>query len=192
MIHGQESLLQIAAGLSVRETGTDARRFEAFSHEQYPALLRFLRLRMRNEEDARDATQESLMRLMRYRDNVPDTDWRPLLYRIAVNVANEWFRRASARHFDKCVPLEDVELVSPEPTQEELIEREQQEALLEAAILALPVRCRQIYLLSRMQGMTYMQIATHCGISVKTVEKHMSQALAILYETVGKGVGGAL
>lgn len=192
MAHGQDNLLQAPSRPSLSEADCDVRRFDRFSHEQYPALLSFLRLRLYNEEDARDATQESLMRLMRYRGKVPASDWRPLLYRIAVNVANEWFRRAHARRADRSVSLDDVELVSEEPTQEDLVERQQQEALLEAAILALPARCRQIYLLSRMQGMTYTQIAAHCDISVKTVEKHMSQALAIVCERVGKGVGGAL
>jgi DNA-directed RNA polymerase specialized sigma24 family protein len=36
-----------------------------------------------------------------------------------------------------------------------------------------------VFLLSRTQLMTYPEIALHCGISLKMVEKHISRALAI-------------
>jgi RNA polymerase sigma-70 factor (ECF subfamily) len=161
--------------------------FAVFSRLQYGGLLSFLRRRVANEEDARDAAQESLMRLMRYRDTEPEVSWKPLLYRIAINVVGEQYRRGSVRHYTHHVPIDDLELASDEPTQEELVAHAQQEALLREAILSLPPRWRQVYLLSRMQGMTYVQIARHCGISVKTVEKHMSNALAALCDRVGLG-----
>jgi RNA polymerase sigma-70 factor (ECF subfamily) len=46
-----------------------------------------------------------------------------------------------------------------------------------AAILALPPRCRAVYLMNRMDGLSYSEIARRCGISAKAVEKHMSRAL---------------
>jgi len=53
----------------------------------------------------------------------------------------------------------------------------------------LPPKCRQVFLLSRAQRMTYPQIAVHCGISVKMVEKHISHALAICMKKVGASAG---
>ena len=153
--------------------------------------MNFLRRRTANEEDAKDAAQESLMRLMRYRDAEPEGAWRPLLYRIAINIVGEQYRRSNARQCSHHVAIDNLELVSDEPTQEELVARAEQEAWLRQAILSLPPRWRQIYLLSRMQGMTYAQIASHCSISVKTVEKHMTNALAALCDRVGSGAAGA-
>lgn len=192
MAHGHDNFLELQRGLPEDEM----RRpqpcgFDAFSREQYGGLLNFLRKRVASEEDARDAAQESLMRLMRYRDAGSDAAWKPLLYRIAVNVVGEQFRRSSVRQITHHVSLDDVELVSEQPSQEELVLRRQQEALLKEAILSLPARSRQVYLLSRMQGMTYAQIARHCAISVKTVEKHMTHALASLCERIGSEGGDA-
>lgn len=194
MAHGFDSFLEMPRDLPVTEEASHERMrsFEAFSREHYGGLLHFLRLRVANEEDAKDAAQESLMRLMRYRETAPDASWKPLLYRIAINVANEQFRRGSVRRVSRHVSLDDVELASAEPSQEELIEREQQQAWLRDAVMSLPTRCRQVYLLSRMQGMTYAQIASHCDISVKTVEKHMTKALAALCSKVGSGNADAL
>jgi len=39
-----------------------------------------------------------------------------------------------------------------------------------------------VYLLHRMEGMSYSAIADHCGLSKKTVEMHISRALAALRE----------
>lgn len=191
MAHGHDSLLERTRGGPELESRLQPRRFEAFSRDHYDGLLHFLRLRMANEEDARDAAQESLMRLMRYRDTEPESAWKPLLYRIAINVVGEQFRRGSVRQAGKHVSLDNVELVSDAPSQEDIVARAQQEALLREAILSLPPRWRQVYLLSRMQKMTYAQIARHCGISVKTVEKHMTSALGALCSRVGSGAGDA-
>lgn len=193
MAHGQNNFLELPLQETVPGNACDrVQAFDAFLHDQHGGLLQFLRMRTPSEEDAKDAAQESLMRLLRYRETEPESSWKPLLYRIAINVVSEQFRRNGARQSGKHVPLEGLELPSQAPLQEEMIARAQGEAWLRAAILALPTRCRQVYLLSRMQGMTYPQIAQHCGISVKTVEKHISQALATLCDRAGVGDADAL
>lgn len=53
---------------------------------------------------------------------------------------------------------------------------------LHLALLGLPLRCRRIYLLHRIEGMNCNQIARHCGIRVKAVEKNVSRALRLLRE----------
>lgn len=191
MAHGHNNTLQLPRDLPVDGPRAEAPGFEAFSREQYGGLLQFLRRRTPNEEDAKDAAQESLIRLLRYRETKPASAWKPLLYRIATNVIGEQFRRAGARRADRHVPLEGLEIPSEAPAQEDLIEEQQREALLRDAILSLPSRPRQVYLLSRMDGLSYKQIADHCGISVKAVEKRMTQALAILGEWAGSGACNA-
>lgn len=61
-------------------------------------------------------------------------------------------------------------------TDDEVRQRETAEAV-EAAIAELPDRCREIFLLSRRQHMSYAEIAATLGISVKTVEVQMWRAL---------------
>jgi RNA polymerase sigma-70 factor (ECF subfamily) len=53
---------------------------------------------------------------------------------------------------------------------------------IKAAIDALPERGRQVFRMSRDRGLTYGEIARELGISVKTVENHMGQALRALRE----------
>lgn len=151
--------------------------YDAFFREQYDALLSFLRRRSRTNEDAEDAAQESLTRLTRYRDSHPPSAWKSTLYRIAINVVNDESRKARTHRAQEHVPLDGLEIESEQPTAEEAAAFEQQRTLLREAILALPPKCRQVYLLVRLRGMASKQVATHCGISVRMVEKHLANAL---------------
>lgn len=44
----------------------------------------------------------------------------------------------------------------------------------------LPPKCKEVFVLSRQNGLTYGEIADNLGISKKTVENHMVKALSIL------------
>lgn len=54
------------------------------------------------------------------------------------------------------------------------------DTLLKNALQNLPPKCREVFELSRMSGLTYHQIGSSLGISVKTVENQMCKALKIL------------
>lgn len=190
MAHEHQSPMEQSQNGSDKPEPQGDRSFDEFTFGERAQLLRYFRNHLPSEEDAQDAVQESFMRLLRYRDSDPPSAWGPLLYRIASNTVAEFFRRRTTRSHNKHVALGD-ELISQDPSQEELIEQEQRAALLRAAILALPSRCRQVYLLSRADKLTYPQIATRCGISVKTVEKHMVHALLLLHQQVGGKAKGA-
>src|SRR3546814_16308372 len=75
MTHGHDSYLEISRDLSADEPCADVCGFEAFSREPYGGLLQFVRRRMANEEDARDIDQESLTRLLRYRETATASSW---------------------------------------------------------------------------------------------------------------------
>ncbi len=64
----------------------------------------------------------------------------------------------------------------------ELLISSEAQRLIEHAIESLTPNCRQIFLMSRESKMTYAEIASALGLSVKTVEAHMSRALKTLRE----------
>ncbi|MEH6415772.1 RNA polymerase sigma factor [Pseudomonas sp. CGJS7] len=164
---------------TTRQGGDD--HFVGFLREHREPLIAFLRKSAASHEDAQDIAQETMMRMLRYRDQPADA-LKILMYRIAINALNDRGRRQKTRHAPEHVSLDEDyhALPSQEPSHDQRVATEQELALVRAAIMQLPMRSRQIYLLNRINGMSYTQIARHCGISVKAVEKNIGRALALL------------
>jgi RNA polymerase sigma-70 factor (ECF subfamily) len=185
-MHGKQDNTSVAPQTApAADDDGRAEAFDAFVREQRRPLLQFLRTRMASEQDAEDVLQESLSRLLRYRDSESPEGWRQLLYRIAINATHDLYRAATSRHGSDHVPMDGMELATGEPTPEQHAAYEQQVARLTQAILALPPKCQRVYLLKRVHGLSRAQIAERCGISVKMVEKHIATALAQLKRKVG-------
>jgi RNA polymerase sigma-70 factor (ECF subfamily) len=68
---------------------------------------------------------------------------------------------------------------SIEPVDEQL-EFNEMKSRVDSAINGLPEKCRIVFTLSRFEELSHREISEQLGISVKTVENHMSKALKIL------------
>ncbi len=177
-----------APGVSVLE-GADG--FDCFVQEQYPRLVQFLRARSQTSQDAEDAAQESIIKLMRYRCSTPASDWPYLLHRIAINTAHDKFRATRRRQtMVKAASLE-ARPVSRGCSPDEYAAREQIFARIRRVIRRLPPKCRRVCVLKLARDMTNSEIAQYCGISTKMVEKHLAKGLAILCREVGNSTAGA-
>jgi RNA polymerase sigma-70 factor (ECF subfamily) len=137
-------------------------------------LTRVLASRLRSTPvDVDDIVQESYVRIARYPADEASRHPKSLLMRIAVNLARDQMRRNVVRG-GLSQPGEDdlPDLPAPNEEPERLLD-------LKRAILQLPPLYRDVFVLSRFTGLTYEEIASHFGISVKTVEWRMSKALAM-------------
>src|SRR3546814_12443607 len=81
--------------------------------------------------------------------------------------------------------IDDFELASEEPSQERVVAAQQELQIVRQAILGMSPKCRKVFLLSRTHRKTYQEIAEISGISVKMLEKYISQALATLRRNKG-------
>lgn len=160
-------------------------RFDGFIHEQYGELLRFLRRRTDGSQEAEDVAQESVFKLLRYRESASASDWRRLLYRIAINSAHDRFRDSRRHRAIAQAVAEDGGAIPSERLPDEFAAHQQRLARLRQAILQLPPKRQRVCLLRFAQGMTNAQIARCCGVSIKTVEKHLTKGLAALRREVG-------
>jgi len=64
----------------------------------------------------------------------------------------------------------------------EQLETEELAEKIQDALKQLPAKSLEVFKMSRMENMKYKEIAEHLGVTVKTVEAHMSKALRILRE----------
>lgn len=70
---------------------------------------------------------------------------------------------------------------------EETIETSERDAKIWKAIDNLPPKCREVFLLSKRDGLSNDEIAEEMGISVKTVKNQMTKAFSRLREALSSG-----
>ncbi|WP_445747751.1 sigma factor-like helix-turn-helix DNA-binding protein [Polaribacter sp.] len=56
----------------------------------------------------------------------------------------------------------------------------------------LPPKCKQIFLLSKEEGLTNIEIAEYLNVSIKSVEAHITKAFGILRSAIGNKIDGIL
>ncbi len=137
--------------------------------------LRFyLRRRLRREDDADEIAQEAMLRIWNARASVSADSARPLLFRIAANLAIDRLRDAQRWRFpDIAEHTEPAETVSAE----RMLAARQELEIVAAAIAGLPDNCRTAFVLSRIDGKKHAEIAAEMGISKSMVEKHVAEAV---------------
>jgi RNA polymerase sigma factor (sigma-70 family) len=150
---------------------------ELFRREA-PRLLAFLKRRTGDVDTASDLLQESFARIARLPSLAHIGHPAAYLQRIARNLLIDRHRQKEAlpdwRHEALC---EDCDIAIP-ASQEAEIEAKQMLRLYETALSTLSDRSREIFLLSRRDGLTYKQIQAATGLCMGTVEYHMMRAIA--------------
>lgn len=159
--------------------------FDADLGRFHTELLRYVRSRLNDNEIAADLVQESCVRALRYRDSLSGERLRSMLYRIANNLLADHWRRAQTRHTGAHVSLEDQEIADNVPLPEDALAEEERRAALKRVIMSLPPKCRNVFIMARLQGKPHSEIARECGITVSAVEKHLSRALLTCGALVG-------
>lgn len=149
----------------------------------YPALLATARRYTDDSAAAEDAVQETFVGLWQGRDRIdPDRSLRALL---TVSVRNRLFNHARDTGRRR-----DIHAGLPETDAPEM-----PDALAAAALLGerirgwigeLPPRRREAFWLSRADGLSYAEIATATGTSVRTVENHVGAALRHLRDRLAR------
>ncbi len=142
----------------------------------YQELIAFLRQRLGDRQVAADVAQEAFLRVLERTSPEELEHPRAFLFRTAMNLGVDQHRRASIRRSETLEVLEDE--TGPEHcSPEEMAIREQQLQHLQRALQQLPERCREAFLLRKVQGCSQMEIAERLGISRDMVEKHIVNAM---------------
>ena len=144
-------------------------------------LMAFFVRRIGNISDAEDLTQEALIRATRRFDADRYDTIDGYVFQIAANLIRDRARRAKVRetHHETVKYREELRVVS---SPEDVLEVDMQLESLERALNALPERTRQVFLLRRLDNMSYKDMSDRFGISVSALEKHMTRAIARIAE----------
>ena len=172
---GDPALAQFTSAFSARLRAGDRDAFEQLFRGFYPRLADYARSLLDSADAAEDAVQDVFVALWNGRARLPEGDrFVGYLFRSVRNRALNQIRarRTAARWLARMDPDPAV------PAEAELaLEDRELEQAYRAALEQVSPRGREVFLLSRDQGLTYPEIAELLGISVKTVETLMGRVL---------------
>ncbi|HEY2660396.1 MAG TPA: RNA polymerase sigma factor [Caulobacteraceae bacterium] len=160
---------------------TSGVQLDQLFRSQGPRLLRFLARRAIGRTDADDMVQECFLRLARRTsgDTFPHNP-EAYLHAIAVNLLRDRARTKASRGDHLHEPLDEEAIADTSPDQEQRLELREKLDQYDAVLVRLRPKTREIFLLHRIEGLTYGQIAAKTGLSQSGVEKHMMKAIAHL------------
>ncbi|HLO75389.1 MAG TPA: RNA polymerase sigma factor [Magnetospirillum sp.] len=130
--------------------------------------------------ECEDVVHEAFARFMAAYGGRPLDNPVGLLYRIAVNIIRDTVRSDSFRRRQLENSVEPPCHAPAEPDPEQAIVSRHRLRALQKAVSQLPPRCREVFLLHKVEGLSHTQVAATLGISRSMVEKHMIRAYSYL------------
>lgn len=165
----------------------DEQAFESLFLHYFPRIKGFISGILQNGEEAEDISQDIFVSMWQNRDRLTGIDnLNAYLFRIAKNTV--------FRHIERSLLFKDYQELQTErsllfPTNNDSIEEEiyakELEYLISIAVEKMPSQRKRIYQMSRMEGLSNEEIAERLAISKRTVENHLTLALADIRKLIG-------
>ncbi len=148
----------------------------------YAKVRNFVYAIVKDENEAEDIAQDIFLKLWIQRNKIGIVDnWDAYLFAMARNCTLNALKQKVHEHNLRSYS----EMGVPEENSlEEMIFSEELKAILENVISKMPDQRRRVFTMSRLQGMTNQEIAQALHISKRTVETHISAALAQIRRVV--------
>ena len=147
-------------------------------------LVRYLKKRVRINEDANDLAQEAFLRMHAFQQSNELENARAFLFKTAKNLAVDQIRRSNLheKYVRAIMPVEQFSLEESSfaPSAESTAAVEQELDRIYEVIEDLPVKVKTAFQLHRSKNMSYTAIAKEMSVSTSMVEKYIVEALRIL------------
>lgn len=158
--------------------------FESLFHRYYGYLCLYATKILNNPDAAEEIVQDFFVRLWEKREQLSiDTSVKNYFFRSVKNLCINHIKhnRIKAKHAEKVLTG-----MGANTSFEEVYVEFDLELKIEESIQALPEKRREIFRLSREEGLKYREIAEKLNLSIKTVETQMSLAIKTLREILAK------
>jgi RNA polymerase sigma-70 factor (family 1) len=142
-------------------------------------IFNYIYYKFGNEEKAHDAVQEAFIKLWENCTKVPPKKAKSFLYTVANNLYLNVLKAEKVR-----LKYADKSLKTTNENPEFILEEKQFQEKLDAALESLPENQRATFLMNRIDGLKYTEIAELEGVSIKAIEKRMHLALKSLRKKI--------
>ncbi|NNE30716.1 MAG: RNA polymerase sigma-70 factor [Saprospiraceae bacterium] len=164
-------------------TGLSKAVFEQFFKEHFNHLCNFARQYVPDADSSKEIVQKVFISVWESREKMDADRLQSYLFTAVKNRCLN-FIRDNKKFRSKVLDLECANFDMPQ--EERDTDTSDLEASFQKALGALPEKCRQVFLMSRIQRKKYKEIAEELDIAQKTVEAHMSKALKTLREALNE------
>ena len=150
-----------------------------FTEEVHPhdsQLRAFVRGSFPDVRDVDDVVQESYLRIWKRHGQHPIASVKAFLFKIARHLALNRLRHQRSSPFVVVTDFTVSRVIDSRPDTAERVCSHEEIQILFAAIDALPGRCREVYILRKLKGLSQKEIARAMGISEQTVEVQIVRA----------------
>lgn len=142
-----------------------------------PALERYFQQRVPQRAEAEDLVQEVFSRLVARESIEPVQHLPSYIFQVAASVLADRARRRGVRRSEAHVVFDPEQHGGLDFDGERVLVGKQRLLQAAQALSLLPERTRTIFVLHRLEGHRYREIAKQLGLSVSAVEKHMVRAV---------------
>ncbi len=175
----------------------DEKAFEALFHRTFRRLFDFALKITKDEPIAEDIVQDAFLKLWKKRDQVSSTNIEGYLFRLVRNQCIDYIKfvrltsvkTSQMSALQKYEELYRIDFIRDEPYL--LIDQELKREI-EKTIDLLPARCKEVFILSRIEGLKNREIAEKLQINIKNVERHLARALKTFNEKFAGELPSAL
>lgn len=160
----------------------DPESFELLFRRYFPRLKAITFSFVKDDLIAKDIVQEVFIKIWEKRLAIKDISLEVFLYKMVRNQCLNYLRHVKvidnrAGGLKEATQMEElyrIDIIRDEPYL--LIEKELEQEIVEV-MNELPDKCKEVFQLSRIDGLMNAEIAEKLGVSIKNVEKHMTKAL---------------
>ncbi len=167
----------------------DPRAMEKLFHRHYASLCRYVYSIVQCKQTTEEVVSDVLLKIWNQRHTIQiQSSLKAYLLVSVRNLSIDYLRRQARR---RTVGTDAIhaDLPSNYLSAHDRVVGYEVTDIVEAAIERLPKQGRIIFRLSRDGGMKYKEIADHMGLSIKTIETHMTRSLVFLRQEVGQQLG---
>lgn len=168
---------------------SDKLAFNTIYLHYFPLVFKHLYFQLRDEDHTNDLTQETFIKCWENRMQIdPNKSFFGYILTIGSNLVKNYFKHESVKrkHEEYVIQTnrkEDSRIES------DINEKELREKIYEVARKDLPRQCREIFIMSRFDGLSNDEIADLLNIKKKTVENQLYNALKVIRKKLEKSIG---
>jgi RNA polymerase sigma factor (sigma-70 family) len=157
---------------------------EVIVHE---APLRAWLRRTMSVDDVEDIVQESYCRIASLNDVSHIRSGRAYLFTTARMLVLERMRRSRVVSIDTAIQIEKIDPADNCPSPEQVVAGKQELRRVKRLIDGLPERCRNVFRMRKIEGMSQREVAAAMNLSEHTVENDVAKGLRLILKVVAEG-----